>query len=131
MRPEPPHVSSNMVQLLSGGDIEQLLVSHLSQDGNGPYTLVEGRVAPTVSAVNLVLSDGRQVTATTGGGWLVAWWPGSQNVTSAQITSASGTTTEPLKASSFPQPPPATSGSIPTHGLPNGPPLPSPTGANP
>jgi len=81
MRPEPPHVSSNMVQLLSGGDIEQLLVSHLSQDGNGPYTLVEGRVAPTVSAVNLVLSDGRQVTATTGGGWLVAWWPGSQNVT--------------------------------------------------
>ena len=117
-----PHFSSNEVHLLSGGDIEQLLVSHLTQSGNGPYTLVEGRLEPTVSAVTLVLSDGQHVTATTGNGWLVAWWPGSQDVTAAQVTSANGTTTEPLKAASFPLPPPPPGGSsVPTHGSPGGP----------
>jgi len=113
--------SSNMVRLLSGGDIEQLLVSHLSQAGNGPYTLVEGRLEPTVSAATLVLSNGQVVTATTGSGWLVAWWPGDQDVTAAQVTSAGGTTTEPLNASSFTPPPPPTNGSSPPiHGSPRG-----------
>ena len=112
--------SSTGVQLSSGGDIEQLLVSHLSQAGNGAYTLVEGRLAPTVSAVTLVLSDGQDVTATTGSGWLVAWWPGSQGVTAAQITSASGTTTEPLNASHFPIPPAPNGSPLPTHGSPSG-----------
>ena len=120
--------SSTGVQMSSGGDIELLLVSHLSQAGNGAYTLVEGRLAPTVSAVSLVLSDGQDVTATTGSGWLVAWWPGSQGVSTAQVTSASGTTTESLIASHLPLPP-APDG---THGAPSGgsPPAPAPPGAN-
>lgn len=88
--------SPRPLQLLSGGDIQQLLVSHHSQATNGPYTLAEGRLEPMVSAVTLVLSDGHDITATTGSGWLVAWWPGSEDVTSAQITSPTGTTATPL-----------------------------------
>ena len=34
--------------------------------------------------------------ATVADGWFVAWWPGSGSVTSAQVTTAAGTTTEPL-----------------------------------
>lgn len=56
-----------------GGGIDQLAVSHLSLSGNGPYTLAEGRLDSTVSAVTLVLSDGQDVTATTLSGWFVAW----------------------------------------------------------
>jgi hypothetical protein len=94
-----------------GGGIEQLVVSHLSLPGNGPYTLAEGSLDSTVSAVTLVLSDGQDVTATTVNGWFVAWWPNSQDATSAQITSATGTTTEPLN-----NPPIQTPSSPPTSG---------------
>lgn len=102
----PPTAGSPIGVQLSGGDIEQLLISHFSEAGNGPYTLAEGRLEPTVSAVTLVLSDGQDVTATTGSGWLVAWWPGSEDVTAAQITSAGGTTTDPLNDVPSPTPPP-------------------------
>jgi hypothetical protein len=99
----------NVGRLLSGGAIEQLLVSRFSLAGSGPYTLAEGRLKPTVSSVTLVLSDGQEVTATTGSAWLVAWWPGSDEVTAAQMTSASGTTTVPLIEVPFPTPPRAPS----------------------
>jgi len=113
--------SSIGVRSLAGGDIEQLLVSHLSQAGNGPFTLVEGRLAPTVSAVTFVLSDGHDVTATTGSGWLVAWWPGGEDVTAAQITSAGGTRTVPLNALiPAPPPPPSNGSSTPIHGSASG-----------
>lgn len=119
-------VTGNTVGLLTAGDIDQLLVSHLSQAGQGPYTLVEGRLAPTVTAVTLVCSDGREVTATTGSGWLVAWWPGGADVTAARVTTAGGTTTEPLGRTRFPSPPPPTNGAAaPVHGAPSsGPPGP-------
>lgn len=123
----PTAASSSQIRM-SGGAIEQLLVSHLWQSENGSYTLVEGRIEPTVSAVTLVLSDGRHVTATTSGGWLVAWWPASQDVTAAEITSPSGTTTQPLNEQDTPTPPPPPSGSqghgttaVPALGGPNGP----------
>jgi hypothetical protein len=106
----PAGASSSVGGLVAGGDIEQLLVSHFSQAGNGPYTLAEGHLEPTVSAVTLVLSDGQDVTATTGSGWLVAWWPGSADVTAARVTSASGTTTEQLNHLRLPTPPPPSSG---------------------
>ena len=94
--------------LLSGGDIEQLLVSHLSQTGDGPYTVAEGRLdEQTASAVTLVLSNGQDVTATIGNGWLVAWWPGNETATAAQITAAGRTTTDPLNPIPFPTPPTA------------------------
>lgn len=88
-----------------GGGIEEMTISHLSQTGDGAYTLAEGRLEPTVSAVTLVLGDGQAVTATTTSGWFVAWWPSSQDVATAEITSASGTTTEPVDTHGPPTPP--------------------------
>jgi hypothetical protein len=44
-----------------------------------------------VSAASLTLEDGSEVTATVQNGWAVAWWPGSQQVTSAELKTASGT----------------------------------------
>jgi hypothetical protein len=102
----PTGGSSTGMRVQSGGAIEQLLVSHLWQAGNGTYTLAEGRLASPVTAVTLVLSNGQDVTATTGNGWLVAWWPSSEDVTAAQITTAGGTTTEPLNAGLVPAPGP-------------------------
>jgi hypothetical protein len=78
------------------GEIEQTSVSHLSLSGEGAYTLVEGQVEPGVTHVTLVWNSGGNVDATTGDGWFVAWWPGSQDVTSALITTAAGTTTQNL-----------------------------------
>jgi hypothetical protein len=96
--------NSSRIQVLAGTDISQLLVTQHSQSDNGPYTLAEGRLAPGVSAVTLVLSNGQDVATTTGAGWFVAWWPGSEDVTAAQVTTASGTTTEPLHTVARPTP---------------------------
>ena len=112
--PRPPSTFASSIRLSAGGGIDQMLVSHFSQAGDGPYSLVEGRLDPGVSAVTLVLSDGQAVTATTGSGWLVAWWPGDENVTSAQITTASGTATVTLH-SVKPPTPYAGSGTVPVH----------------
>jgi hypothetical protein len=102
--------SSSMGVQSPGGGIEHLAVNHLSLAGNGAYTVVDGRLESTVSAVTLVLSDGQDVTATTSNGWFVAWWPGNQDVTAAQITTAAGKATEPLDVPSQAPPPPATKG---------------------
>jgi len=102
--PHPPSAFASSIRLSAGGGIEQMLVSHFSQAGDGPYSLVEGRLDSGVSAVTLVLSDGQDVTATTGSGWLVAWWPGDEDVTSAQITTTSGTTTVTLHSVKPPTP---------------------------
>jgi hypothetical protein len=83
-------------QLLSGGDISHLDVSHLESSTDGPYTLVDGQVEADVSAVTLELSDGSSVQTSIEDGWVLAWWPGDQDVTSALVTSSSGTTTQPL-----------------------------------
>jgi hypothetical protein len=74
VREGPPVVQS------PGGGIEQLVVSHLSLAGYGPYILAEGRLDSTVRAVTLVLSDGQDVTATTVNGWFVAWLPSGPSV---------------------------------------------------
>ena len=103
--PAPGTAGSSGLHLLSGGAIEQLSVSHFSQTANGVYTLVEGRLAPTVSAVTLILGDGQDVTATAGSGWVVAWWPGREDVTAAQITTTSGRTTDPMAQVPVPTPP--------------------------
>jgi hypothetical protein len=70
-------------------------VSFLSRYGQG-YTLLEGRVGSAVRGVTMVLDDGRTVTPTTGNGLFVAWWPGAVGITSATVSTASGSTTEPL-----------------------------------
>jgi hypothetical protein len=87
--------ASVMVEGTSSGDITHMVVAHLDSS-EGSYTLVEGQIQPGVTGVTLARSDGSDVQATTGGGWLVAWWPGAQDVTSAEVSSANGVTNEPL-----------------------------------
>jgi hypothetical protein len=60
------------------------------------YTLVMGRTGMGVTGVALTLGDGSTVTATSGNGLFLAWWPGTQSITSAAVTSAVGTSTQPL-----------------------------------
>ena len=83
---------------------------HTARAGDA-YTFVEGHAGAGVTAATLVLSDGTHVQATVQNGWLVAWWPGSAQVTSAQVGSASGTTTQTFDTrapADCPPPPPGT-----------------------
>ncbi len=95
--------SSSMIGGNGSGAIPHFGVAHVTSSSQGPYTFVEGQVAAGVIGVTLVRSDGDHVEATTADGWFVAWWPGSQGVTSAEVTTAGGATTQPMTAQ-----PPAT-----------------------
>jgi len=75
--------------------IESSFQSHLDSS-SGPYTIMEGEVSSDVSGVTLVLQDGTDVGTTIGGGWFVAWWPNDEAAVSAQVTTPSGTITQPL-----------------------------------
>lgn len=81
-----------------------------------PYTLVEGRAGDGVTGVKLVLGNGSKVTATSGNGVFVAWWPGSESITAAIVSTATGVTTQTLNLpgpgipSSPKSPPPSPSG---------------------
>jgi len=82
----------------------QLAVDRLqaesANDGQA-YTIAEGSVGSGVTAATLVLSDGSDVVTTTGNGLFLAWWPGSAVVTSATLTTATGTTTQPINSPSL------------------------------
>ena len=66
---------------------------HTARAGDA-YTFVEGRAGAGVTAATLVLSDGSHVQATVQNGWLVAGGPAAAQLTSAQMTTASGTITQ-------------------------------------
>ena len=68
-----------------------LWAEHTTTDSGQAYTSVIAQAGDGVSAASLTLEDGSEVTATVQNGWAVAWWPGSQQVTSAELTTASGT----------------------------------------
>lgn len=72
-----------------------------SQDGK-PYTLVVGRTGAGVTGVTLALANGDDVTATTGNGLFLAWWPGSQGIISAAVASANGVSTQTLNVTQQP-----------------------------
>ena len=61
-----------------------------------PYTVAEGSIGSGVSGATLTLSDRTQVVTTGGNRLFLASWPGSATVTSATLTSASGTITQPI-----------------------------------
>jgi hypothetical protein len=80
----------------------QIVVDRLqgkSVNDGQTYTIAEGSVGPGVTTATLVLSDGSDIVTTTGNGFFVAWWPGSAVVTSATVTTATGTTTQPISPS--------------------------------
>ena len=94
----------------TSGDLQNVVQSHLST-AEGPYTLVDGRVASGVTGVTLVLDSGQDVVATVADGWLLAWWPSDATATSSQVTNASGTTSEALVSSTKGPPTPPALGS--------------------
>jgi len=69
-----------------------------SADDGQPYVIAEGLVGSRVTAVTLRMSDGSNVVATTGHDLFLAWWPGSAVVTSASLTTATGTTSQPVNS---------------------------------
>lgn len=87
--------SASSLAYPAGSGIEQLSQAHLDSTGQGAYTVVDGQVASDVTGVTLD-EDGTDVETTTADGWLVAWWPGDAEATSAAITTPSGTTTQSL-----------------------------------
>ena len=98
----------------TSGDLQNVVQSRLST-ADGPYTLVDGRVASGVTGVTLVLDNGQDVVATVADGWLLAWWPSDAAATSSQVTNASGTTSETLVSSTKgPPTPPAPGSCTPT-----------------
>jgi hypothetical protein len=98
----------------TSGDLQNVVQSHLST-ADGPYTLVDGRVASGVTGVTLVLDNGQDVVATVADGWLLAWWPSDATATSSQVTNPSGTTSETLVSSTKgPPAPPAPGSCTPT-----------------
>jgi hypothetical protein len=80
---------------VTAGTVAVDQVSILARDGQ-PYTLVVGRTGAGVTGVSLTLGNGTDVTATSGDGIFVAWWPGSQSITSATVSTASGSTAQQL-----------------------------------
>jgi hypothetical protein len=103
----------------ASGDLQNVVQSHLST-ADGPYTLVDGRVASEVTAVTLVLNSGKDVVATVADGWILAWWPSNTAATSSQVTKASGTTVESLVSSAKGPPTPPTAGSCAPTTTPDG-----------
>jgi hypothetical protein len=90
-------------------------ISYGARDGD-PYTMVVGRTGKGVTGVTLSLGNGGKVTATSGNGGFVAWWPGSESITAAIVSTATGVTTQTLN--------------LPGPGIPSSPksPPPSPPG---
>ncbi len=92
--------SAVVLEGTSSGDLSQVVENHLTTTSQGPYTLIDGRVANGVTGVTLVREDAPDVVATVADGWFVAWWPGAASpATSAQVTNATATSTEPFAPS--------------------------------
>jgi hypothetical protein len=109
--PNTPNISVSgaTIEGTASGDLQSVVQNHLSTSQDGAYTLIAGRTADGVTGVTLVRDDGQDVVATVDDGWFVAWWPGSATATSAQVTNASGTTTQAFTGASVVDP------SLPPH----------------
>lgn len=73
----------------------QLSENHVGS-GPGAFTFVQGNLGSQLSDVTFVLSDGKHVTATSGAGLLVAWWPGSADAVDAEVSTPGGVVSQPL-----------------------------------
>ncbi len=71
-----------------------LWTDHVTAANGQPYGSMIAQAGAGVTAANLTLDNGVEVTATVKNGWAVAWWPGAQHVASAQLTTRSGTQTQ-------------------------------------
>ena len=71
--------------------------------------MVDGPIGAGVTGVTITRSDGSSVQSTVKNGWYLAWWPGTEHAVTAQVATASGTSTQ----------------SFPTVARPNGPACPA------
>jgi hypothetical protein len=91
-----PGGTSSTTNYATGDAVTELTLSSLDTQNGSPFDTLEGAVSPSVTAVSLALSDGQSVQATVNGGLVLAWWPNGSKPVSAQVTNASGTTTQSL-----------------------------------
>jgi hypothetical protein len=71
---------------------------HTASVGGQPYGIMIASAANDVTAANITLDNGAQVTATVQNGFAVAWWPGPQHLASARLTTPSGARTQTFPA---------------------------------
>lgn len=88
----PASIAAGQAQTLSTGSQE-------ASRGHG-FTSIEGGVGAGVSAVTIILSDGRHVSATVSNGHFAAWWPGSQQPVSQEVETSTATSTHQLEYAS-------------------------------
>jgi hypothetical protein len=83
-------------------DQVQLASAHRSARAGRDFGFAYGRTGTGVSAVTLVLDDGTKVQATVANGWFIAWWPGSHQLESAELTTPAGSSTQKFDLPSTP-----------------------------
>jgi hypothetical protein len=76
--------------------VTELTLASLDTQNGAPFDTLEGTVSSNVTSVSLALSDGQSIQATVNGGLVLAWWPNGNKPVTAQVTTASGTTTQSL-----------------------------------
>jgi hypothetical protein len=91
-----PGGTSSTTNYTNGDDVTELTLSSLDTKNGVPFDTLEGTVSPGVTAVSLALSDGQSIQATVNSGLVLAWWPNGSKPVTAQVTTASGTTTQSL-----------------------------------
>jgi hypothetical protein len=78
---------------IAAGAVELNGAGESDSDGHA-LTMVDGPIGAGVTGVTITRSDGSSVQATVKNGWYVAWWPGTERAVTAQVASASGTSTQ-------------------------------------
>jgi len=91
-----PGGTSSTTNYAPGAAVTELTLSSLDTQNGAPFDTLVGTVAPGVTAVSLTLNDGQSLQATFNGGLVLAWWPNGSKPVTAQVTTLSGTTTQPL-----------------------------------
>jgi hypothetical protein len=71
-----------------------LWTDHVSRSHGQSYGTMIAQVADDVTAANITLDNGTEVTATVHNGFAVAWWPGAHHLASALLATPSGTQTQ-------------------------------------
>ncbi len=96
-----PSVPAGKIQLNGLGQSDS--------DGHA-LTMVDGPIGAGVTGVTVTRSDGSSVQATVKNGWYLAWWPGTEHAVTAQVASASGTSTQSFPTAPSPRSPTCPSG---------------------
>lgn len=85
----------------NGGGTSSIPAGAIELNGSGQsdsdghaLTMVDGPIGAGVTSVTITRTDGSSVQATVKNGWYLAWWPGAEHAMTAQVASATGTSTQ-------------------------------------